>query len=322
MVVPIVDEGKGVPPWSRVLRLARRAEAGGVDSLWVIDHLMFRYPDRPEYGLHEADAILAALAATTERVELGTLVLATSFRSPAVLAKTAATVDEIAGGRLILGLGCGWHDPEYEAFGFPLDHRVGRFEESMAIIAPLVRGERVTFAGRWSSVDDCVLLPPPRRPIPTMIASKGDRMLRLTARHAQAWNAAWFGRPNARFHERVADLRAACEAEDRDPATIDVTVGIEIDNGDVADRTGLGEHLAADPAVIAGALGEWAAEGVAHVQLNSGPMDERLIDILLEAMHRYRGGSAAATELDAAGRRHLDRATGPSARHAAPSGSA
>ena len=164
LVPPIVDEGVGAPSWPRVLDIARRAEAGGVDSLWVIDHLIFRYPDRPEFGLHEASVILTALAVATSRVELGTLVLSTSFRPPAVLAKMAATIDSIAGGRLILGLGCGWHEPEYKAFGFPFDHRVGRFEEAMAVIAPLVRGERVTLAGQWTQVHDCVLSRHPAGP--------------------------------------------------------------------------------------------------------------------------------------------------------------
>jgi len=149
MVVPIVDEGTGAgaPDWPEVLGLATRAEQAGLDSLWIIDHLVLGNADRPEFGLHEATTILAALAASTSRVELGTLVLATSFRPPAVLAKMAATIDRVAGGRLILGLGCGWHEPEYRAFGFPFDHRVGRFEESMAIIEPLLEGKRVTFRG-------------------------------------------------------------------------------------------------------------------------------------------------------------------------------
>jgi alkanesulfonate monooxygenase SsuD/methylene tetrahydromethanopterin reductase-like flavin-dependent oxidoreductase (luciferase family) len=293
LVAPIMDEGVGVPSWTRLLDIARRAEDGGIDALWVIDHLIFRYPDRPEYGIHEASVIFAALAAVTKRVELGTLVLSTSFRPPAVLAKMAATIDAIAGGRLILGLGCGWHEPEYKTFGFPFDHRVGRFEEAMAVIAPLVRGERVTLAGRWIEVHDCVLLPPPERHIPIMIAAKGERMLRLTAQYAQAWNAAWFGHPNARYHARVADLHAACEIESRDPATIDITVGIEVDNGDPGDRTGLGEHLPADPSAIADALGEWAALGVAHVQLNSGPIDDRVVDIMLEGARRFRAASAS-----------------------------
>lgn len=291
MVVTIVDEGtgKGAPDWPEVLDLARRGEAAGLDSLWVIDHLVLGNAQRPEYGLHEAISILAALAATTNRVKLGTLVLATSFRPPAVLAKMAATIDRISGQRLILGLGCGWHEPEYDAFGFPFDHRVGRFEEAMSIISPLLDGDRVTVEGRWYQVQDCALLPPSPRRIPILIAGKGERMLSLVARYADQWNAAWFGRPNARYRQRVADLHRALEAEGRDPTTLEITVGLEIDNGDPADRTGAGEHLPADPSIIADALSEWAAEGVGHVQLNSGPTDARLIDIFGDAVERFRG---------------------------------
>lgn len=291
MVVTIVDEGTGTgaPDWPEVLDLARRGEAVGLDSLWVIDHLVLGNAQRPEFGLHEAISILAALAAATTRAKLGTLVLATSFRPPAVLAKMAATIDRISGQRLILGLGCGWHEPEYDAFGFPFDHRVGRFAEAMSIITPLLEGKRVTVEGRWYQVHDCALLPPPPRRIPILIAGKGDRMLCLVARHADQWNAAWFGRPNARYRQRVADLHRALEAEGRDPATLEITVGLEIDNGDPADRTGAGEHLPPDPSAIADALSEWAAEGVGHVQLNSGPTDARLVDVFGDAVERFRG---------------------------------
>src|SRR5262249_31601911 len=168
------------------------AEEGGIDSLWVIDHLVLGNAERPEYGLHEAVSILAGLAAATSRPQLGTLVLATSFRPASTLAKMAATIDDMSDGRLILGLGCGWHEPEYTAFGFPSAHRVGRFEEALAIIEPALRGERVTFHGQWNSVDGLELLPPARHDIPILIAGKGERMLRLVARHARLWNCAWF----------------------------------------------------------------------------------------------------------------------------------
>jgi alkanesulfonate monooxygenase SsuD/methylene tetrahydromethanopterin reductase-like flavin-dependent oxidoreductase (luciferase family) len=290
MVVPIVDEGTdaGVPDWPVVASLAARAEAGGLDSLWVIDHLVLGNAERPEYGLHEAITVLAALAASTSRVELGTLVLATSFRPASVLAKMAATIDRISGGRLILGLGCGWHEPEYTAFGFPFDHRVGRFEEAMSIISPLLAGERVTVHGRWNDVTDCVLLPPPARRMPILIAGKGERMLSLVAAHADVWNAAWYRRPNARWRGRIADLHRAFELAGRDPATLAITAGVQVDNGDPGDRAGIDEHLPPDPSAIADALHEWAAEGVAHVQLNSGPTNERLVDILAEAVARFR----------------------------------
>src|SRR6266540_2777880 len=117
--------------------MAGVAEDAGFDSLWVGDHLLFRDPDRPPRGPWEAWSVLAALAAITERVELGPLVASASFHSPAMLAKKAATIDEISGGRLILGLGAGWNEVEYRAFGFPFDHRVDRFEEALAIIRGL-----------------------------------------------------------------------------------------------------------------------------------------------------------------------------------------
>ena len=154
--------------------------------------------------------------------------MCTSFRHPALLAKMATTADAVSGGRLILGLGAGWYDPEYEAFGYPTDHRVGRFEEAISIIGHLLRGERVTLAGSYYQVRDAVLRPPPDRPIPILVAAKGRRMLRLTARYADAWNTAWFGLPDDLLHRRLAELNAALEAEGRDPATLRRTVGMEV----------------------------------------------------------------------------------------------
>ena len=117
LVLPMSDDdGSGTPPWPAIRDLARQAEAGGADSVWVYDHLVFRL-DGPASGIHEAWTLLSAVAAATERVELGTIVLATSFRNPALLAKMATTLDAISGGRLILGVGCGWHEPEYRRSG-------------------------------------------------------------------------------------------------------------------------------------------------------------------------------------------------------------
>jgi len=228
------------------------------------DHFFYRAADAPigsETGYHEAWTLLSALAVATTRVELGTLVLATSFRPPGLLAKMAATADEVAGGRLILGLGCGWHEPEYEAFGYPFDHRVGRFEEALGIIVPLIHGDRVTFDGQWSAVHEAAILPPARPTLPILVAATGERMLRLTARHADAWQTAWFGRPDERYRTRRAAFLAACEAEGRDPATLDITVGVAVD------ETPDPNALPYDAAAIADALGAWAAEGIDHLQL-------------------------------------------------------
>jgi probable F420-dependent oxidoreductase len=297
LVLPMADsDGPGASTWPRIKQLARLAEAGGLDSLWVYDHLIFRMPDQEEGGIHEAMTLLTAVAASTDRAELGTIVLGTGFRPPALTAKMAATLDEVADGRLILGLGTGWHEPEYAAFGYPFDHRAGRFEEALQIIIPLIRGERVTFHGRWHQVSDAVLIPPPPRParlsgrIPVLIAARGERVLRLVARHADSWNMAWFGLPNERSDGRLADLRAACEAEGRDPATIEVTVGLTVDTSTVESaRPGAADALPPDADAIATAFDAWRDLGVGTVQVDLRPVDERTIELLVQAREKHLG---------------------------------
>ena len=277
------QEGDG-GSWAEIAAVARHAEAGGIDSLWVYDHFLYRQDGEPEVGFHEAWTLLSALATITDRVELGTLVLATSFRPAGLFAKMAATADDVAGGRLILGLGCGWHEPEYRAFGYPFDHRVGRFEEALRIIVPLVRGERVTFKGTWSAVQDAVLLPPPSRPsMPILIAAKGERMLRLTARYADAWQTAWFGLPDERFRQRHDDLLAACEAERRDPGTLELTVGVDVSDAEE------GVHLPLDSEAIADGLAAWTSAGVGHLQIGMPMTTRATVDIVLDGIRRYRG---------------------------------
>src|SRR2546423_9417079 len=201
------SDGPGrMTSWPDMLGFARHAEALGLDSVWLCDHLLSGGPDMASEGIQEGWTVLAALAASTERVELGQLVMCVSFRHPALLAKMAVTADEVSGGRLVLGVGAGWYDAEYAMFGYPADHRVDRFAEALRIIRPLLRGERVTLAGGYHELRDAVLLPPPARPIPILVAAKGPRMLRLTARYADAWNTAWYGEPDARLHEQLAAM--------------------------------------------------------------------------------------------------------------------
>ena len=297
LILPMSDDdGAGTPSWPTIRDLARRAEAGGADSVWVYDHLLFRF-DGDATGIHEAWTLLSAVAAATERVELGTIVLATSFRPPALLAKMATTLDSISNGRLILGLGCGWHEPEYAAFGFPFDHRVSRFEEALGIVAALVRDGRATFEGTYHRVADCVILPRgPRERIPILVAAKGARMLRLAAEHADAWNTAWFGMPDDRLGQRVADFRAACAAVGRDPASVDATVGVTVkaDADEDWGRPGASAALLAQPDVVAHALGAYAALGVSHVQLDVQPATPESFDRVLEGIARFRRGGVRA----------------------------
>ncbi|MEO8470481.1 MAG: LLM class flavin-dependent oxidoreductase [Chloroflexota bacterium] len=248
------------PSFSETLAFAARAEAGSLDSVWVFDHLLFRFPDVPQEGVREAWTTLSAIAAVVPRVELGSLVMCSSFRNPALMAKMAATLDDLSGGRVILGLGSGWHDPEYAAFGYPDDHKVGRFSEDLEITARLLKGERVTMEGTWRQVTDAELVPAPERRMPILVAAKGERMLRLTARWADAWNTAWFGRVEDRLTTRLDALRHACEAVGRDPASMRRTVGVRLhDPGDGADDA-LG--LDADAQGLADFFDELAALGI------------------------------------------------------------
>ena len=285
-----LPEVERVVPWAEYAEMARVAEAIGLDSLWVGDHLLYRYPDAPARAPWEAWSLLAALAAVTERVELGPLVASTSFHSPGMLVKKAMTVDEISSGRLILGLGAGWNEAEYAAYGFPFDHRVSRFEEAFTIIRRALSGERVDFDGRYHRADGLELLPRGPRPEgpPLMVGSIGERMLRITLPHVQAWNAwfTWFGnRPDG-----IATLRGtvdrACEEVGRDPATLLRTVALLVSFPGATNRQ-VGnvteprvESLPGDPERLADALVTFAGEGIGHVQLVLDPITVHTIAAL------------------------------------------
>jgi len=308
LMLPMGDEaGAHVPAtYADISHLALDVEAAGLDSVWVYDHLLMVEPDKPPAGTWEAWTLLAALAAITRTVRLGTLVSCTSFRHPGLLAKMADTVAEISGDRLILGLGAGWHEPEYRAFGLPFDHRVDRFEEALHITATMLREGVATFAGRYYSVPDCPLLPErPKtqfrdlgsgtgrqfrdlgsgtsRHVPILIGSGGgERMLGLVARWADAWNCAWYGVPDEKFSAIRGKLHAACAAEGRDPSTVAVTVGVVIGDGE--------RRVPRDRDAIAEALAAWQAQGVAHVicTFGPGPTDVAGVELLCEGTRIFR----------------------------------
>jgi len=218
-----LPETERVVRWPEYLAMATAAEQVGFDSIWLGDHLLYAPGDgRPERGPWEVWTMLAALAAATERVTLGPLVACTAFHSPGLLAKMAATVDDVSGGRLVLGLGAGWNEREFSAFGLPYDRRVSRFAESFQIVHELLAGERVSIDGSFSTVDDLVLLPPPARRIPLMIGSNGPRMLGIALPHADWWNTWWDGYGNtvAGFAELNARIDAAAESAGRVPSDV------------------------------------------------------------------------------------------------------
>ena len=216
--------------WPEIRDVAVTAEAVGFDSVWLPDHLLFRFPQVHPQGMWDVWSLMPALAAVTNRVQIAPLVACSSFRNPALIAKMADTIDEISGGRFILGLGAGWHEPEYDAFGFPFDHRVSRFEEALTIIHGLLRTGQVDFDGMYYSARECELRPRGPRPQgpPIVIGSSSPRMMGLMAKYADGWN-----RDRINDVETLLALQArtdaACLSAGRDPATLDRIVGIQID---------------------------------------------------------------------------------------------
>lgn len=203
-----------------VAAMARAAEEVGFDSLWVGDHLLYRTPDR---GPWDAWTTLAWLAGITERIDLGPLVACTAFHPPGVLARMAAATHELSGGRLVLGLGCGWNEVEFRAFGLPFDHLVSRFEEAFTIVRQLLAGEHVTFHGRYHQVDDAVLLPLPPTAPKLMLGANAPRMLSIGLPHVASWNT-WFSRYGNTvegFAAENAGIDAAAARAGRDAATLE-----------------------------------------------------------------------------------------------------
>jgi alkanesulfonate monooxygenase SsuD/methylene tetrahydromethanopterin reductase-like flavin-dependent oxidoreductase (luciferase family) len=274
--------------WPEIVAMTRLGEQVGFDSVWVGDHLLYRDEVNGARGPWEAWTMLAGLAAATSRIAIGPLVACTSFHNPTMLAKLAGTVDEISGGRLILGLGAGWNETEYRAYGFPFDRRVARFAEAFTIIRSLLRDGKVDFAGEFYTARDCELVPRPRPGgPPLMVGSIGERMLALTMPYVDSWNA-WYNWTDNR-PEGVAPLRAkvdaACTAAGRKPSDVERTVAVLVKLSGATGRreTDPSEQvtpLEGSPDDIAEALRAYAREGIGHVQLVIDPITEASIEAL------------------------------------------
>ncbi len=287
--------------WPELRAIARTAEQAGFDSIWVGDHLLYRYPTGETRGPWEAWTTLAGLAEATERITIGPLVAASAFHAPFMLAKLAATVDEISGGRLVLGLGAGWNATEFDALGAPFDHRITRFEEAFTIVRTLLAAGAIDFRGEFFEAHAAELLPRPQRPggPPILIGSSGPRMLAATLPYVQAWNA-WYADTGNR-PEGVAPLRdrvdAAARAAGRDPADIERTVAVQLRMagghgrvmGDTDPRQAV-PSLEGPPDVIAQALRAYAREGIGHVQLVVDPITETSVAALAPVLEALDGG--------------------------------
>ncbi len=282
----------GALGWSDLKAMARLSDDVGLDSFFIPDHMIFKPENEPAHGPWECMSLLSALAACTTKVEIGTLVICVGFRSPALLAKMADTIDEISDGRLVLGLGAGWHEPEYDAFGYPFERRFDRFEEAVQVIRTLLRTGKIDHEGEFYQFRDCELIPRGPRPEgpPILIGAlqSGKRMLRMCAQYADQWNG-WLlhGRSHPDELPAMRDaVDAACVKVGRDPATLTRTLGIMVDQRPEGERgpTGASIPLTGTDEEIAAGIRAFAEGGITHIHIvptiQGTAGIERLADLL------------------------------------------
>jgi alkanesulfonate monooxygenase SsuD/methylene tetrahydromethanopterin reductase-like flavin-dependent oxidoreductase (luciferase family) len=293
-LVLMLEGSPTAPRYTEVRALALRAEAAGFDSLWLYDHLLFRSDDQV-VGQWECFTFLAGLADATQRIALGTLVACTAFRNPAVLAKIATALDEVSDGRFTLGLGAGWNEPEFRAFGLPFDHRVDRFEEALRIITPLLRLGQVDFTGVYSQAPNCVDTPRGPRPggPPILIGAFGPRMTRLSAQYADSINTG----VNLEQPERQrAELDALCAEFGRAPGSLALNTPLWAafpELGPIPDH--MNESVYHSAAELVERLHALARAGVDEVMIDFRPNSAATLDLVIEALALYRAAGSTTS---------------------------
>jgi alkanesulfonate monooxygenase SsuD/methylene tetrahydromethanopterin reductase-like flavin-dependent oxidoreductase (luciferase family) len=234
IVLPLYQFGpeRLTPRWVDIKRIAVRADELGFDTIWTIDELLWRSPGAVQQGMWDGVSMTGAVASATSRAKVGTWVLSALHRNPGIIAKTAETLDEISGGRFVFGLGAGHAGPgQAHAFGLPEDKVVGRFEEALNIIVPLMRTGHADFEGTFHAAHDLDQVPQGPRPgkIPLFIGGHGPRATRLAVRHADIWSAYVDERAHVdEIRPRIEQLEAICAEEGRDPASIGRSIGVPV----------------------------------------------------------------------------------------------
>ncbi len=281
--------GGETPRWADIRAMARTAEEVGFDAIWISDHVGFGDPAGEWSGAWESWTLLSALAVATERVSLGTYVLCTTFRNPALLAKMAEMLDEVSDGRLVLGLGAGWNEPEFASYGYAFAERFDAFEDSLRIIAGMLRTGRATDEGRVFQARDARLEPRGPRPhgLPIMVGASGPRLLQLTAELADHWNGG--PRRAAEVPELIGRVDAACRVAGRDPTSLTRSVEALVrtlpDPDDVKPED---RELRGTPPELAGALTEYANNGIDEIQVQLRPNTRAAVEAFAPVLAALR----------------------------------
>jgi alkanesulfonate monooxygenase SsuD/methylene tetrahydromethanopterin reductase-like flavin-dependent oxidoreductase (luciferase family) len=276
------------PQFSDILGISTVASQIDIEGLWFADHFSFTSEDDLR-GSWDAWTLMAAIAARVPDVLVGPLVACTAYRNPGVIAKMTEMIQDISGGRFILGLGAGWHRPEYDQFGIRFEPRVSQFEEALQIIQGLVRDGKADLQGTHYQANAAVNLPRSAagHETPILIGSSGDRMLGLLARYADAWNTCWYGSTNG-LPEKIAKLDAACEAAGRDPATVVRTIGISVaGEGYTGSRP---DPLRGDAAAQLNFLHELEAIGFRHIIIGLDPCTPQGLEVIAPVVEAFNTG--------------------------------
>jgi probable F420-dependent oxidoreductase len=239
-----IDYGVQIEPqfgyeYTYLRDVAKRAEAAGFESFWASDHYLIQ-PDAVDVDCLEAWMLITAVAADTETLRVGTMVSCQNYRNPCLAAKMAATLDQISGGRLYFGVGAGWKEVEYKAYGYTFPtpgERVRQLDEALTIARQMWTRPRADFQGKYYSVNDCVAMPKPLQdPLPVLVGGTGDNLLKVTAKHAQLSNFAW-NIDLKTFSDRLETLKAHCSKIGVDYASIRKSAGLHIAIIDVKSGT-------------------------------------------------------------------------------------
>jgi alkanesulfonate monooxygenase SsuD/methylene tetrahydromethanopterin reductase-like flavin-dependent oxidoreductase (luciferase family) len=265
--------------FGEMLEDAVGAEKLGYDSVWVMDHILIERGGSRRFAGPEPLTFLSHVAARTERVELGTLVLCAPFRPPAQLAREAKTLQMASAGRFLLGVGAGWHQPEFDAFDFPFDHLVSRFEEYIEVLNRLLGSGPADFEGRYQVLRKGEVFGEPA-PLP-WIAAAGPRMRRLAGRLAGGWNGAWYGADTSTFRDGLAEVDAALAAAGRRRSELSASAGIFALPGTAEDKPGV---ITGSPERVAEVVAAYREAGCDHAVLNFSPTPFSQVDPGLSAL--------------------------------------